>query len=61
VKAYVERGKKNDEADAAALAEAVGRPQMCFVPVKSAEQQGVMMLHRTRDLMVRQRFRGRWA
>jgi len=55
VKPYVKRGKKNDAADAAALAEAVGRPRMSFVPVKSAEQQSVVMLHRTRDLLVRQR------
>jgi transposase len=55
VKPYGKRGKKNDAADAAALAEAVSRPQMSFVRVKSAEQLSVMMLHRTRDLMVRQR------
>jgi transposase len=55
VKAYVKRGKKNDAADAAAICEAVTRPHMQFVPVKSAEQQGVLLLHRTRDLMVRQR------
>jgi len=55
VKAYVQRGKKNDANDAAAIAEAVTRPHMTFVPVKSAEQQGVLMLHRTRDLLVRQR------
>jgi transposase len=55
VKPYVKRGRKNDAADAAALAEAVGRPQMSFEPVTSAEQQSVVMLHRTRDLLVRQR------
>jgi transposase len=55
VKPYVKRGKKNDAADAAAICEAVGRPHMRFVPVKSVEQQGVLMLHRTRDLLVRQR------
>lgn len=55
VKAYVKRGKKNDAADAAAICEAVTRPQMRFVPIKSAEQQGVLILHRTRDLLVRQR------
>jgi transposase len=55
VKPYVKRGKKNDAADAAAICEAVSRPHMQFVPVKSAEQQGVLMLHRTRDLLVRQR------
>jgi transposase len=55
VKPYVKRGKKNDATDAAAIAEAVTRPHMRFVPVKSAEQQAVLMLHRTRDLLVRQR------
>jgi transposase len=54
VKAYVKRGK-NDAADAAAICEAVTRPSMRFVPVKTAEQQAALMLHRTRDLMVRQR------
>lgn len=55
VKAYVQRGKKNDATDAAAIAEAVTRPQMAFVPVKSEDQQAVLMLHRVRDLLVRQR------
>jgi transposase len=55
VKPYVKRGRKNDAADAAALAEAVSRPQMRAVPVKSAESQAVVVLHRTRDLLVRQR------
>lgn len=55
VKAYVQRGKKNDANDAAGIAEAVTRPHMTFVPVKSEEQQGVLMLHRARDLLVRQR------
>ena len=55
VKAYVQRGKKNDATDAAAIAEAVTRPHMAFVPVKTEAQQGVLMLHRTRDLLVRQR------
>jgi len=55
VKAYVQRGKKNDATDAAAIAEAVTRPHMAFVPVKSEDQQAVLMLHRTRDLLVRQR------
>jgi transposase len=54
VKAYVKRGK-NDAADAAAICEAVTRPSMRFVPIKSREQQGAMMLHRTRDLLIRQR------
>jgi transposase len=54
VKAYVKRGK-NDAADAEAICEAVTRPSMRFVPVKSAEQQGVLVLHRARELLVRQR------
>ena len=54
VKAYVKRNK-NDAADAEAICEAVGRPSMRFVPVKSAEQQAVLTMHRARDLLVRQR------
>lgn len=54
VKPYVKR-QKNDAADAAAICEAVMRPHMRFVPIKSAERQGVLMLHRTRDLLMRQR------
>jgi transposase len=54
VKAYVKRGK-NDAADAAAICEAVTRPSMRFVPTKSVEQQSALMLHRTRDLLIRQR------
>jgi len=54
VKAYVKRGK-NDAADAAAICEAVTRPSMRFVPIKSIEQQSALMLHRTRDLLIRQR------
>jgi transposase len=54
VKAYVKRGK-NDSADAAAICEAVTRPSMRFVPIKSVEQQSALMLHRTRDLLIRQR------
>src|SRR6201993_3210977 len=46
VKAYVKRNK-NDAADAAAICEAVTRPSMRFVPVKNAEQQSVLMLHRS--------------
>jgi transposase len=55
VKPYVKRGRKNDAADAAAICEAVTRPHMQFVPVKTGEQQAVLMLHRARDLLVRQR------
>lgn len=54
VKAYVKRSK-NDAADAAAICEAVTRPSMRVVPVKTAEQQAALMLHRTRDLLIRQR------
>jgi transposase len=54
VKAYVKRNK-NDAADAEAICEAVARPSMRFVPVKDAEQQSVLMLHRARNLLVRQR------
>jgi transposase len=54
VKAYVKRGK-NDAADAEAICEAVTRPSMRFVPIKSAEQQSVLVLHRARDLLIRQR------
>jgi transposase len=54
VKAYLKRNK-NDAADAAATCEAVRRPTMRFVPVKSVEQQGQLVQHRTRDLLMRQR------
>src|ERR1022692_499677 len=54
VKAYVKRNK-NDAADAEAICEAVRRPTMRFVQVKSTEQQSQLMLHRTRDLLMRQR------
>jgi transposase len=53
-KPYVSRGK-NDAADAAALCEAVSRPSMRFVPVKSPEQQAALMLAGQRDRLVRQR------
>ncbi len=54
VKAYVKRNK-NDAADAEAICEAVRRPTMRFVGIKSAAQQGRLMQHRTRDLLMRQR------
>ena len=54
VKAYVKRNK-NDAADAEAICEAVRRPTMRFVQIKSVEQQGRLMLHRARDLLLRQR------
>ncbi len=54
VKPYVKRNK-NDAADAQAICEAVTRPTMRFVAVKTAEQQSLMMLHRSRSLLIRQR------
>jgi transposase len=54
VKPYVKRGK-NDAADAEAICEAVTRPNMRFVAIKTPEQQGALMLHRARRLLVRQR------
>ena len=48
VKAYVKRNK-NDAADAEAICEAVVRPTMRFVPVKTAEQQAALLLHRGRE------------
>ena len=54
VKPYVKRGK-TDAGDAEAICEAVRRPTMRFVPIKSVEQQAALSLHRTRDLLVRQR------
>lgn len=54
VKPYVKRGK-NDAVDAEAICEAVTRPTMRFVAMKSAEQQAALSLHRTRNLLVKQR------
>ncbi len=54
VKPYVKRGT-TDAADAEAICEALTRPTMRSVPVKSADRQAALMLHRTRDLLVRQR------
>ena len=54
VKPYVRRSK-TDAADAEAICEAVGRPSMRFVPVKSTAQQAELLHHRARDLLVRQR------
>ncbi len=54
VKPYVKRNK-NDAADAEAICEAVTRPTMRFVAVKNAERQSLLMVHRTRELLVRQR------
>lgn len=54
IKPYVKRGK-NDALDAAAICEAMSRPGMRFVPVKSAENQAALMLLSVRDLLVKQR------
>jgi transposase len=54
VKPYVKRCK-SDAADAAAICEAMSRPGMRFVPVKSADQQAILMLHKTRELLIMQR------
>ena len=54
VKPYVKRGK-TDAGDAEAICEAVSRPTMRFVPIKSVDQQAALSLHRARDLLVRQR------
>jgi len=53
VKPFVKR-QKNDAADAEAICEAVTRPNMRFVPIKTIEQQGCLVLHRTRHLLIRQ-------
>lgn len=54
VKAYV-KGNKNDANDAEAICEAVGRPNMGFVAIKTVEQQDLQATHRVRSLLVRQR------
>ncbi len=54
VKPYVKR-QKNDMADVEAICETISRPTMRFVPIKSEEQQSVLMLHRARELLIRQR------
>ncbi len=54
VKPYVKRGK-NDAADAEALCEAMSRPTMSFVPVKTAEQQAALMMIGLRDRLIRNR------
>src|SRR3984957_10420846 len=54
VKPYVKRGK-NDAADAAAICEAMSRPNMRFVAVKSEDQQATLMAHKTRKLLIKQR------
>jgi transposase len=54
VRAYV-KTSKHDAAGAEACCEAVQRPEMRFAPVKTEEQQSMLMIHRARDLLVRQR------
>jgi error-prone DNA polymerase len=54
VRPFVKKGKKNDAADAAALCEAASRPDMKFVPIKTAEQQAILALHSARSLLVKQ-------
>ncbi|MEO1200908.1 MAG: IS110 family transposase [Pseudomonadota bacterium] len=54
VKPFV-KTNKNDASDAEAICEALARPTMRYAAVKSAEQQSVLMLHRARELLVRQR------
>lgn len=49
------KSQKNDAADAEAICEAVTRPNRRFVPIKTEEQQSVLVLHRARDLLMRQR------
>lgn len=54
VRPYV-KTNKHDAADAEAICEAVQRPSMRFVPIKEVDQQAALMLHRSRELLVRQR------
>jgi transposase len=53
-KAYVRRNK-NDPADAAAICEAVSRPSMRFVPIKTLKQQSEAVTHKARELLMKQR------
>ena len=54
VKPFVKKGKKNDAVDAAAICLAATHPDTVFVPIKSEEQQGILSLHSTRALLVKQ-------
>jgi len=54
VKPFVKKGTKNDAVDAAAICMAATHPDTMFVPIKSEEQQGVLSLHSTRALLVKQ-------
>jgi transposase len=53
----LKRGK-NNAADAAAICEVMSRPDMRFVPVKSEKQHATLMLHKTRELLIKQRNMG---
>jgi transposase len=53
VKPYVRR-QKNDRADAAAICEAVSRPSMRFVEIKTKDQQAIQVLHRAREVLIQQ-------
>lgn len=55
VKPYAKRGKKNDAVDAEAIWEAMSRPTMQYVPIKTVEQQAALVPHRVRDLALRHR------
>jgi transposase len=55
VKSYRKRRNKSDARDAEAICEALGRPSMRFVPIKSEAQQAALMLHSARDLLIKQR------
>jgi transposase len=57
VKPYIIRRNKNDAVDATAICEAVGRPNMRFVPVRSVDNQAQLMRHRTRELLAVNRTR----
>ena len=54
VRPFVKKGKKNDAADAAALCEAATRPDMKFVPTKTADQQAILAFHSARSLLIKQ-------
>jgi transposase len=55
VKPYVKRGRKNDAVDAEAICEAMQRPRIAPVPIKTEDQQAVLSLHRVRSLLMTQR------
>ena len=54
VKPYV-KSNKSDKNDAQGIAEAVTRPDMKFVPIKQIEQQDMLLVHRARELVIKQR------